>query len=134
MKKLVSMFVAVLFVAGLCGSVMAGDDKSSEKSEKKVAEKTENKLEKHLDQLTKELNLTPEQREQVFVIMKEKDERRKTEMEKKQKVVVATKEDADTKIKAVLTPEQAAKFDKMKENQKEKMDKMKKEPKEKKDK
>lgn len=61
----------------------------------------------HFEKMAKELNLTAEQKPKVESLMKEQHEKMK-----------ALHEETHEKLKQLLTPEQAAKLDKMKEEHK----------------
>jgi Spy/CpxP family protein refolding chaperone len=74
-----------------------------------------------LDKMTKELNLTPEQKEKIEAIMKAKAEKNKAEMEKMRESMKAEMDATTAQIKEVLTPEQQVKFDKLQEEKKGKM-------------
>jgi len=101
------------------GLSFAMDDKMECKSDKKMMEEQA----KHLEKMTKDLNLTPDQKSKVEVILKEKGDKMKAEMQKMQDDKKAIKDEADQKIKDILTPEQLQKFDKIQAEHKAKMEK-----------
>ena len=121
MKKVTAMLVASLFAMQICGVALASDDKGS--CEKWAQKKSEKMMEKHLNKMSKSLNLTPEQKEKVSAIMKERAEKHKAEIQKAQDSMKAVRDESDQKIREVLTPEQAQKFDKQIQDRNEKMDK-----------
>ncbi len=120
MKKLATAVIASLFAMQICAVALADDKAACEKCDQTKAEKMHAK---RLDKLTKELSLTPDQKEKVSVILKESGEKNKAEMQKMKDSMKAMKEETDQKITAVLTPEQAQKYEKMKQDRKEKMKK-----------
>jgi Spy/CpxP family protein refolding chaperone len=70
-----------------------------------------------IERLTQELNLTPEQKDKISVIMDEKMAARKEDIKKMHE----GQKGIDNKIESVLTPEQKVKFAGMKSAQKDKM-------------
>jgi Spy/CpxP family protein refolding chaperone len=108
MKKVFALFfVGMLMVQGF-GLAFADEKDQSKMHEKRI------------EKLTKELNLTADQKDKVSSILKESGEKIKAEMEKVREVI---KQDTDQKIKAVLTPEQAVKYDAQKAERRAKMEK-----------
>ena len=81
------------------------------------------KQEQRLEKMTKDLNLTPDQKEKVGAILKEQGEKNKADMQKCQDTMKANRDSLDQNIKSVLTPEQVTKFEKMQADRKAKMDK-----------
>ena len=71
--------------------------------------------------LNRHLNLTEEQQTQVQAIF----EAKKPRMEALREQMKALKEETDSEIKAILTPEQVKQFEAMQEKRKEKFEKMK---------
>ena len=71
--------------------------------------------------LTRHLDLTEEQQAQVQAIF----EAKKPRMEAIHEQMKALKEETDSEIKAILTPEQQKQFEAMQEKRKEKFEKMK---------
>jgi Spy/CpxP family protein refolding chaperone len=124
MKKTAAMLLGCIIALQVCGFVYASDDKECKKCEKKcMGQNTEKMQAKHLDKLTKELNLTPEQKDKISAIMKESGEKKKAEMQKMRENAKAEMEAKDKSIDAVLTPEQAQKFENMQAERKAKMEK-----------
>jgi len=106
MKRAVTMALACIFAVQVWGPVHAADDAA------KRAQQPDGKLQENLsDRLTRELNLTPEQKEQVVAILKDYREKAKAEREKMSASVKALREQADQKIVAILIPKQARKYE-----------------------
>ncbi len=85
------------------------------------SQKIEEIKEKHMDKLTRELNLTSDQQSKVkaaFDEQKPKIEALHKEMAEKRKALM---EETDGKIEAVLTPEQKTKYEKIKAERREKI-------------
>jgi periplasmic protein CpxP/Spy len=112
MKKIVLMTFAAMLALQFSGLAFANEKMMPGKGP-----------EKRLERLTKELNLTADQKGKVEAILKEHADKSKAEMQKMQEGMKADREAMDQGIKGVLTPEQAAKFDKMQADKKMKMDK-----------
>ena len=123
MKRTTAMIFGCLLAMQVYGTVYATDGKECKQCDDKKMEKSMEKMQaKHLDKLAKELNLTPEQKDKISVIMKENGEKRKAEMQKMRENAKVEREAIDAKIKEVLTPEQAQKYDKMQADRKAKME------------
>lgn len=126
MKKMIPMALAGVTML-LCGAVYA-DDMAAGKPEKApmtMEEKMAKKQADHLDMMTKKLALTPDQTDKVGAILKANGEQKKAMMMKMEADEKTMKEAQDTQIKAILTPEQSAMYDKMMAEHKAKMDKKK---------
>lgn len=104
--------VAVISFISLLGltPVWAGEN-----HEKGSHDKMEHRSEKRLDHLKKKLNLTDEQQKKIQSIQESKREKKKAIHEQ----MKALHDETQAEIRAVLTPEQQAKFDEMKANRKE---------------
>ena len=100
MKKSVSVICAGLFIVSLCGLMSASD-----------MEYRASGQEKKLERLTKDLNLTQEQNEKVSVILKESSGKIAAERQRVYDTDKTIKTDTDKKVKEVLTPEQAKKYE-----------------------
>lgn len=124
MKRMIAVMLACIFTVQVYGVCFAMDDKGEGMQGKKKMEQTmEKRQAKHVEKMTKELNLTPEQKTKLEAILKENGDNMKAEMEKMKETHKTMQEAKDQKIKEILTPEQAQKFDKMKEENKAKMEK-----------
>lgn len=75
---------------------------------------------KRCEKMMKGLNLTAEQKEKVAAVFKECGEKCRVEIEKIRETM---RQETDTKIKAILTPEQAQKYDAQVAERREKMEK-----------
>lgn len=115
MKKIVVFTIAALFaVSGMA-------------QEKKKGRSAEQRAEKITNKMKEKLNLTDEQVVKIKAINLEAAQQKDTlkaeaKAERKEKVK-AIETDRDTKIRAVLTEEQKAEYEKMKEKGKEKIKK-----------
>ena len=121
MKRAISMLLAFVFAASVC-SIAIADEGWGEK-DKGMSMEQRNK--KHLDKMTKDLNLTPDQQTKVADIMKTTGEKMQAEKKKMEESMKAMKDDKVKQIKAVLTPDQATKYDAMMAENKAKMEKKK---------
>lgn len=97
MKKAVAVLCAgiLLAQAGIAAAAAPKDPKSRE--------------DRRIEQLTRELDLSPDQQARVLTIMKASDEEVKGDLQK----IRASRQEASRKIRDVLTPEQVQKFDAM---------------------
>ncbi len=113
MKKLLGVVLVSVFMLGAglalaremqrqCQRPCAPDGKMEQKQGDWQA--------KRLDRMAKELNLTAEQKNKVSAIM-----------DKTQEEMKAVRDAREKKVKAVLTPDQAKKFDEMKAEMQKKM-------------
>lgn len=120
MKRIIAIFFMAIFAISASSSVYAMHCKCNQEDMGKCMEKHHDKM---LDKMSKKLALTPEQKEKVAAVMKENGEKAKVEMQKMHEAMKAIQDEADKKIKELLTPEQIQKFDKMQEEQKAKSEK-----------
>jgi len=119
MKKLIPIALAGA-IAMLIGAAAFADDMGMGKmTEEKMMKKQTEKVE----MMTKTLSLTPDQKDKVAAILKANGEQKKAMMMKMEADEKTMKEAQDTQIKAILTPDQQAKFDKMVADQKAKWQK-----------
>ena len=77
----------------------------------------------HLKRILSELNLSSEQKDKIREIMKDTKEEHKDKADKTREEKIELAKEVESKIKAVLTPEQQKKFDELKAQEKEKMKK-----------
>ena len=119
MKRAISMLLAFVFAASVC-SIAIADEGWGEKGKGMSMEQMHKK---HLDKMTKDLNLTPEQQTKMADIMKAKGEKMQAEKKKMEDAMKVIKDDYNNKVKSVLTPEQATKYDAMMAEKKAKMEK-----------
>lgn len=125
MKKMIPMALAGVTML-LCGAVYADDkvagkeDKGTTATEEQMVIKRQND---RLEVMTKNLALTPDQKDKIRAIFKATGDQQKAMMIKMEADRKTMNEAQDTQIKAVLTPEQWAMFDKMMAENKAKMGK-----------
>jgi len=108
----------------ICGASFADDMDMGKKDtggkmtmEEKMLKKQADKLE----MMSKTLSLTPDQKDKVGAIIKSIGEQKKAMMMKMEADEKAMHESENTQIKALLTPEQQASYDKMMMEHKAKM-------------
>lgn len=77
----------------------------------------------HIKRILSELNLSSEQKDKIREILKEAKEEHKDKGDKTKEEKLELAKEVETKIKAVLTPEQQKKFDELKAQEKEKIKK-----------
>lgn len=118
MKKLVAMFLSCIFAASVCGIAIADDQAASTtgKGEKMTMEQRQ---QERLAKLTKELTLTADQQSKISALMTARNEKMKGEKKNKDEMKAAFAE-YNKQVKAVLTPDQATKYDKIMQKEKEK--------------
>jgi len=117
-RILAIMALSLLLTAGNtyahCGKCGVGDAPKAAGTDAKmdmgamVAEKTE--------KLTKELNLTDDQKTKVQAILQEKMTKKQAIMDEKHKAMDALHEEFKTKLGAILTPEQMKTWEEMKKD------------------
>ncbi len=126
-----NLFLAATLLFGMIGMAQT-DSKSDRKANRTEQISPEKKIELRLEKMTKELNLTTTQQNDVRNLMIEsqksqmaKKEERKKMMEKRKEAVQMQREAYDAKMGAILTPDQNTKWQKLtsenKEKRKEKM-------------
>ncbi len=109
LSMLVGLFLMTANAQAHCGKCGVGDathEGAGEMTKGEGCPIVGGKLEK----LTKELSLTDEQKPQVEAILKEKMEKKQQIMDDKHKAMDALHADFETKLKGVLTEEQAQKW------------------------
>ena len=125
MKTMMPIALAGAIAMLFCGAAFA-DDMGMGKPEKDKAQMEQKMVEKQADRLAKmtdSLSLTPTQKDQVSTIFKASAEKKKALRVKMDTDMndIGTSEEAQ--IKAILTPEQQAKHEKMMMEHRAKMDK-----------
>ncbi|MGG7034577.1 MAG: hypothetical protein ACI7YS_05190 [Flavobacterium sp.] len=136
MKKLL-----IILVLGFSLTTFAQENGKKHNQEKTEKMTPEQRQKRHLDKLTKELNLDANQQTQVAAILKEKSDKMhemkgkkeaqkasdgqwsKKEKKEIKKEMKSESADMDAKMKAVLNPDQYEKWVSMKKENKEKMKK-----------
>lgn len=110
MKKL------VLMIAMVVGTTAFAQERKMEKR----AISSEDRVEK----LTKELDLTEEQQEQIKVLYEKKREARQKEKAERMEIKRIKSQEFDDELKSILTPEQAEKLEAKREKMKMEREKM----------
>lgn len=121
MKK-VALMIALLGFA-VVGNSVFGQDVPPSKKEKKPELSIEEKADKRTEKMTKELGLSEEQAKKVKALNMEhiqKMEETRAKMEAAKKEAHQNREEHEAALKTILTPEQAARLDEIKAEQKEK--------------
>ncbi len=127
MKRVIAMLMACVFAASVCTVAFAMEGGWEGKGKQSM----EKMHEKHLEKMTKDLNLTVEQKDKISALMKNKSDKMMAEKKKMMDAEKIIRDDYNVKLKEVLTPEQATKHNKMMEERKAKMEKMREKKKEK---
>ncbi|MDD5491582.1 MAG: hypothetical protein PHV60_02740 [bacterium] len=122
MKKLLAVIIVGIFVLG-SGLAVAKEAPVDNPGvpDQKMGQQREDWQAKRLERLSKELNLTAEQKEKVAGIFKESDAKIKAVMEKAKEDLNTIRDTGGKQIMAILTPEQARKFDEMNAERQKKM-------------
>ena len=116
MKKLVAMSLSFVFAASVCGIAIAYDQAAATTG--KGGKMTmEQRQQDRLAKMTKELGLTADQQSNISVLMTARNEKMKGAKKNKDDMK-AIFTDYNTQVKAVLTPDQVKKYDKMMEKEK----------------
>lgn len=121
MKRTISMFLALVFTASVC-SIAIADEGWGDKDKGMSMEQMHKKK---LDKMTTDLNLTPDQQTKIADIMKVSGEKMQAAKKRKEEEMKAMKDDYNSQVKAVLTPDQATKYDAMMAEHKASMEKKK---------
>ncbi len=98
-----NLFVALAIVFGLCLQSAAAQTETQQMPKEKTRAEVVDNVKAELAKIAKELNLTTDQKAQFKTILTEQSEK-----------IQAIREDSRGKMRAVLTPDQQAKWDKMK--------------------
>lgn len=122
MKRIITIALAGVFAMIFSGAAMA-DMGMDMKDGKTMQEKMAKKRTDWLQKLTKQLTLTMDQQTQIEAILKANDEQKMTVKTKMDTDLKAVKESENAQIKAVLTPEQQTKYEKMMMEKMKKMEK-----------
>lgn len=103
--------------------VPCDEEPLSKENVQKMEAKREQMHQKHMGKLVKELGLTLEQKEKISKLMNDSWLRVKEEMKKMRELEKSIREETDTQIQQILTPDQVKKFKQLKDKMKEKIDK-----------
>ena len=99
---------------------MRGGEGFSDKDKQEWKERAEKKHEKRMERLTKDLNLTKEQADNISKIVKDGWEKISAEMKKMRETTRSFREATDSQIEKLLSPEQVEKFKNVREKMKKK--------------
>ena len=116
-KLLVAVFVAIFCLAPKAISAKPPADQQDEKSN----------VEKRIEQLTKKLNLTPAQQTSIKSILEEERSQLKALKREHHEKEKAVRTGARSKIEALLTANQMAEYEKLREEMKKRHEQRKKE-------
>ncbi len=114
MKKTI-LIVLMAIVAS--STVMTAQD--TDQGGERRGPNPEKRIEKQVKRLDKKLQLTEEQKQQMKEFYGEFDKAQKARMEQAKRAEMKDREILNSKIKSILTEEQKAKFDEMKDKEKE---------------
>jgi Spy/CpxP family protein refolding chaperone len=114
MKRIVAVLFAGVVVMQAAGLAFAGCPKDAGKQQEKRVEK-----------MARRLDLSAEQKTKIAAILAASDEKMRAEMQKIREAAQAARAETEQQIKAVLTPEQAQKFEKQLADRKARMEKKK---------
>ena len=132
MKKVLVLVVAVITSISISLAQQTGENKKVKGARKEGSFKTmtpEQKATKHSERLAQKLGLSPEQKQSVYTLAVDRITKadavraKYTTSDKKgmHKELRPIMQDFDTKLKAILTPEQITKWDALKAERKQKM-------------
>jgi periplasmic protein CpxP/Spy len=109
-----NLFLALAIVFGLCLQSAAAQTTTPQPGKEKVKAEVAEKVKAELAKIDKELQLTADQKAQIKTILTEQMEKAQAAYKEIEPKLQAIKHESQGKIRAVLTPEQATKLDKMK--------------------
>jgi Spy/CpxP family protein refolding chaperone len=119
MKKLLIAAILLVSIAGFAQEKKDGTKRAQKMNMEKLS--PEQRTEKRIAKMTKELTLDAKQQEKIRGVFKEEavsKEKQRAEMKKKKE---QAREKMDSRMKAILTPEQLAKMESNKSEMKNKM-------------
>lgn len=108
------LFIALAIVFGLCLQNATAQTATPQTEKEEVKAKVAEKVKAELAKIDKELQLTADQKAQVKTILTEQIEKLQEVYKEVEPKAQAIKDESRGKLRAVLTPEQLAKWDKMK--------------------
>ncbi|MEZ0005813.1 protein CpxP [Flavobacterium sp. 28YEA47A] len=125
MKKMFAIAVLMIGMTSFAQEKPAGKKMDKAKMERLTPEQ---RNEQHLKKLTKDLGLNDSQQKQMASLLSEQSAKRETKKAEREKLMQAKRAERneemkafDTKVKAILTPDQSKKWDEMKAEKREKV-------------
>ncbi|WP_447634947.1 hypothetical protein [Flavobacterium microcysteis] len=125
MKKMFAIAVLMIGMTSFAQEKPVGKRMDKAKTEKLTPEQ---RNEQHLKKLTKDLGLNDSQQKQMATLLSEQSAKRESKKAEREKLMQAKRAERneemkafDTKIKAILTPDQSKKWDEMKAEKREKV-------------
>ncbi|HCV42425.1 MAG TPA: hypothetical protein DGH68_03005 [Bacteroidetes bacterium] len=109
-----NLFIALAIVFGLCLQSAVAQTATPQPDKEKMKAEVAEKAKAELAKIAEELKLTPDQKAQMKTIITERMEKTQAVYKEVEPKLQAIKDDARGKMRAVLTPEQQTKWDKMK--------------------
>jgi len=109
-----NLFIALAIVVGLCLQSAAAQTSTPPPGKEKVKAEVAEKVKAELAKIDKELQLTADQKAQFKTIITERMEKTQELYKEIEPKLQTIKEESRGKMRAVLTPEQLAKWEKMK--------------------
>lgn len=125
MKKMFAIAVLMIGMTSFAQEKPAGKKMDKAKMERLTPEQ---RNEQHLKKLTKDLGLNDSQQKQMATLLSEQSTKRESKKAEREKLMEAKHAERneemkafDTKVKAILTPDQSKKWDEMKAEKREKV-------------
>jgi len=125
MKKMFAIAVLMIGMTSFAQEKPVGKKMDKAKMEKLTPEQ---RNEQHLKKLTKDLGLNDSQQKQMATLLSEQSAKRESKKAEREKLMQAKRAERneemkafDSKVKAILTPDQSKKWDEMKAEKREKV-------------
>ena len=109
-----NLFIALAVVFGLCLQSAAAQTGTPQPGKEKLKAEVAEKVKEELAKIDKELQLTADQKAQLKTIITERIEKTQAVYKEIEPKLQAIKDESRGKMRAVLTPAQLAKWEKMK--------------------
>ncbi len=109
-----NLFIGLAIVFGLCFQSAAAQTATPPPGKQTVKDEVAEKVKSELAKIDKELKLTADQKAQLKTILTEQMDKLQEVYKEVEPKAQAIKEESRGKMRAVLTPEQLTKWDKMK--------------------
>jgi periplasmic protein CpxP/Spy len=127
-KQIFSAALSTFFGLGILAAAPHAQDQSSTEQHRESAHRREADPQRQVNMLTKRLNLTGEQKNQILPILTDRKQQMKSihedtslSQQDRRAKVRSIFEDSNAKIKAVLNDDQKQKYDQMQQQRRERM-------------